>query len=186
LSGTLHFFRNGPRATEPRATEPRRLSFGMLSDRRATREILLYGLFAGVLIVLLRLVEYRYVILDNAAPLYAGIIATIFSILGVRLGLRITRTKTVERLVIQEVRVPVPAAVPFTRDDEAADRLGITPRERDILELIAAGMSNREIAQKLFVSENTVKTHAGRLFAKLDAHRRTQAVQRAKELGLVP
>jgi ATP/maltotriose-dependent transcriptional regulator MalT len=64
--------------------------------------------------------------------------------------------------------------------------LGITPRELEILELIAAGLSNREIAEKLFVSENTVKTHSSRLFDKLRAKRRTQAVQIAKDAGLIP
>jgi DNA-binding CsgD family transcriptional regulator len=168
--------------------------------RRHVREIVLFGLFAGVLIVLLRLIEYRFVVLENAVALYAGIIATVFSILGVRLGLRLTKTKTIEKIVIQEVRVPVPVPVPigtptsaaggssgaFTRNPVTVERLGITPRELDILEQIAGGLSNREIAQKLFVSENTVKTHAARLFDKLDARRRTQAVQRGKELGLIP
>jgi ATP/maltotriose-dependent transcriptional regulator MalT len=78
------------------------------------------------------------------------------------------------------------AAEPFTINEEQQRQLGITKRELEILELIAQGMSNREIADKLFVSENTVKTHSSRLFDKLSAKRRTQAVQIGKEIGLIP
>ncbi len=84
------------------------------------------------------------------------------------------------------VEVPVPVAAPFARNEARLAQLGITPRELEILEAMAAGLSNREIAARLFVSENTVKTHAARLFGKLAARRRTQAVQRAKEAGLIP
>ena len=82
--------------------------------------------------------------------------------------------------------VPVAAAPPFVVDSARREQLGVTARELEILGLIAAGLSNREIAEKLFVSENTVKTHSSRLFDKLDARRRTQVVRRAKEVGLLP
>jgi ATP/maltotriose-dependent transcriptional regulator MalT len=82
--------------------------------------------------------------------------------------------------------VEVPRSGPFVRDQARVEALGITPRELDILEALASGLSNKEIGERLFVSENTVKTHAARLFSKLDAKRRTQAVQRAKEAGLIP
>lgn len=85
-----------------------------------------------------------------------------------------------------EVPVPAPVAASFQRNEARRQQLGITPRELEILEAIAAGLSNREIAEKLFVSENTVKTHAARLFDKLSARRRTQAIQLAKEAGLIP
>ena len=82
--------------------------------------------------------------------------------------------------------VPVPAGEPFVPNETKREDLGITPRELEILELIAKGLSNREIAVRLFVSENTVKTHASRVFDKLGAKRRTQAVQLGKEFGLLP
>ena len=87
-------------------------------------------------------------------------------------------------LIVKEVLVP--ATHPFTLNQQRLKDLGITRRELEILELIAQGLSNREIADKLFVSENTVKTHSSRLFDKLGAKRRTQAVQIGKELGLIP
>jgi len=84
------------------------------------------------------------------------------------------------------VSVPAPPTVAFVLNAASVERLGVTPRELEILQLIAAGLSNREIAKRLNVSENTVKTHSSRLFSKLDARRRTQAVQIAKEAGLLP
>ncbi len=154
------------------------------------RTILGYGLLGGVLIAALKLVEYRFLVLEHSLEIYGGIVAILFSGLGIWLGLKLTRTR--ETVVVREVPVPVeipvevPAAGPFARDEARVARLGITPRELEILEAIAAGLSNREIAQRLFVSENTVKTHASRLFDKLSARRRTQAVQRAKEERLIP
>jgi ATP/maltotriose-dependent transcriptional regulator MalT len=105
-----------------------------------------------------------------------------FAAVGIWLGLKITRKKEV--VVFKEVMVST--AVPFALNADRLRELGVTPREREILELIANGMSNREIAEKLFVSENTVKTHSSRLFEKLGAKRRTQAVQIGKDLGLIP
>ena len=148
------------------------------------KTILLYGLLGGVLITLLRVVEYRYLVLEHSLELYGGIIALVFAVVGIALGQKLTR----ERVVSREVRVEVPVArsEPFVRDQARVAALEITPRELEILDAIAAGLSNREIAERLFVSENTVKTHAARLFSKLSAQRRTQAVQRAREAGLIP
>lgn len=156
--------------------------------RRVKKIILLYGLLGGVLIVVLKLVEYRFLVVEHSLEIYGGIVAALFSGLGIWLGLKLTRTR--ETVVVREVPVPVEVPVraegPFAPDAERVRQLGITPRELEILEAIAAGLSTREIAGKLFVSENTVKTHASRLFDKLNARRRTQAVQIAKEAGLIP
>lgn len=144
------------------------------------KTVLLYGILGGVLIAALKLIEYRFLVLEHSLEIYGGLVALIFASLGIWLGLKLTRTK----VVLKEI--PVPTQGPFVRNDERLNQLGITPRELEILEAIATGLSNREIAEKLFVSENTVKTHAARLFDKLSASRRTQAVQRAKEAGLIP
>jgi NarL family two-component system response regulator LiaR len=144
------------------------------------KTVLLYGLVAGLLIALLRVVEYRYLVITHSFEIYGGILAVLFSALGIWLGLKLTKTKEVVR------EVPVLVTGPFTRNEARVAELGITPRELEILEAIAAGRSNREIAEGLFVSENTVKTHAANLFEKLQARRRTQAVQLAKEAGLIP
>ena len=143
---------------------------------------LIYGICGGVLIVVLRLVEYRFLVVEHSVEIYGGLIALLFAILGGWLGLRLTKNKEV--VVLKEVLVSADA--PFALNEQRLRELSITPRELEILGLIANGMSNREIAEKLFVSENTVKTHSSRLFDKLSAKRRTQAVQIGKELGLIP
>lgn len=146
------------------------------------RHVLLFGLVGGLLIAVLKWTEYRFLIIAHSFEIYGGLIAAIFAVLGIWLGLKLTGKQ--ERVVIKEV--PVPAGAPFLPDDRKREALGLTPRELEILELIAQGLSNREIAAKLFVSENTVKTHSSRVFDKLGARRRTQAVQLAKELRLIP
>ena len=146
------------------------------------KTVLLYGILGGVLIAVLKVVEYRYLVLEHSLEIYGGLVALLFSALGIWLGLKLTRTR--ETVVVREV--PVAVTGPFARNELRLEQLGITPRELEILEAMAGGFSNREIAERLFVSENTVKTHAARLFDKLSARRRTQAVQRAKEAGLIP
>jgi DNA-binding CsgD family transcriptional regulator len=154
--------------------------------------VLTYGIIGGALIALMQWSEYRFVVMEHSIEIYGGLIAAAFAGLGIWLGIKLTRSK--KEIVVREVVVTkeVPAAMapfvagPFTRNDRRREELGITPRELDILELIAQGLSNREIAEKLFVSENTVKTHSSRVFDKLGAKRRTQAVQLGKEFGLLP
>jgi len=143
---------------------------------------LIYGLCGGILIVLLRLIEFRFLVIEHSIEIYGGLIAAMFAGLGIWLGLKLTKKQEV--VVVKEV--PVPIMQVFTLNEERLKDLGITRRELEILELIAQGLSNREIADKLFVSENTVKTHSSRLFDKLSARRRTQAVQIGKEMGLIP
>jgi len=143
---------------------------------------LIYGVCGGVLIVVLRLIEFRFLVVEHSIEIYSGLIALLFAGLGIWLGLKLTRKKEV--LVVKEV--PVPTQQRFELNEDRLKDLGITKRELEILELMAQGMSNREIAEKLFVSENTVKTHSSRLFDKLSAKRRTQAVQMGKEMGLIP
>lgn len=148
------------------------------------KHLLIYGLCGGLLILVLRLIEYRFLVMERSLEIYGGLIALLFASLGIWLGLRLTRKKVLVKEIPVEVRVPV--SEPFVLDQAKVRQLGITARELEILQLIAQGLSNREIAEKLFVSENTVKTHSSRLFEKLSAKRRTQAVQIAKELRLLP
>jgi DNA-binding CsgD family transcriptional regulator len=152
------------------------------------RHILIYGLVGGVLIALLKWSEYWFLVIDHSIEIYGGLIAATFAALGIWLGLKLTKPKQKIVEVVKEVQaeIPVPVSQPFVLDDTKRENLGITRRELDILELIAQGMSNREIAEKLFVSENTVKTHSSRVFDKLGAKRRTQAVQLGKQFGLLP
>jgi NarL family two-component system response regulator LiaR len=146
------------------------------------RHVLIYGLIGGILIAALKWTEYRFLVLEHSIEIYGGLIAATFAVLGIWLGLKLTGRR--QTIVVKEI--PVPAGGPFVLDERKREDLRITRRELEILELIAQGLSNREIAEKLFVSENTVKTHSSRVFDKLGARRRTQAVQLGKEFGLLP
>lgn len=146
------------------------------------RDVLVYGAAIGVLVLVIQLTEYRFLVVEHSVEIYAALIAILAAGTGIWLGRSLRRKPPVS--------ASAPGAVlpsePFVPDSTRLDALGITPRELEILDLIAAGLSNREIAEKLFVSENTVKTHASRLFDKLGARRRTQAVQIGKTARLIP
>jgi two-component system, NarL family, response regulator LiaR len=144
------------------------------------RHVLIFGLVGGLLIAILQYTEYRFVVIEHSVELYSALVAILFATFGIWLGLRITRRR--ERTAVKGAE----PASPFAPNTARQKSLGITDRELEILTLIARGLSNREIATQLFVSENTVKTHCSRTFDKLGAARRTQAVQRGKELGLLP
>ena len=148
------------------------------------RTILVYGVVGAALALALKFAEYRFLVVEHSLELYGGLVALLFASLGIWLGLKLSRP--VERVVVREVSVPVAVNASFSVNAASVARLGVTPRELEILGLIAEGLSTREISERLYVSENTVKTHSSRLFAKLGARRRTQAVQLAKEAGLVP
>lgn len=136
------------------------------------RQLVIWAAVGGLLIALLEFIEYKHFVQAYPAELYGGLLAVIFTVVGVYLGLKWTR--------------PAPAQGPFVLNEAKLREIGLTQREHEILALIAAGLSNREIGEKLFVSENTVKTHSSRLFDKMDVSRRVQAVQKGRELGLIP
>ena len=140
----------------------------------------MYGVSGGILVAALRYAEYRFLVVEHSIEIYGGLIALLFAGVGVWLGLTLTRRE----VVVKEV--PVAHAGPFVRDDARVRALGITPRELEILQLIARGLSTREMAATLFVSENTVKTHASRLLDKLGVNRRIKAVEAGRMLRLIP
>jgi two-component system, NarL family, response regulator LiaR len=142
------------------------------------KTILLYGALLASLIFLLKFIEYRYVIRDLSLEFYLGIIAIMFTAVGIWAGLKLTRKKT--------VIITADPTANFILDEDQLKILGISKREHEVLEWMAKGLSNQEIADKLFVSLNTVKTHTSNLFVKLDVKRRTQAIQKAKALKLIP
>jgi DNA-binding NarL/FixJ family response regulator len=144
------------------------------ADFEMRKTIILYGAALAALTGILKFIEYRYLVRDFSLEFYLGAVAVLFTGLGVWAGRRLTRRKVVI------------ATPDFKLNDGELQRLGISKREYEVLELMAQGLSNQEIADKLFVSLNTIKTHSSNLFMKLDARRRTQAVRRAKEFGLLP
>ena len=139
-----------------------------------TRTVLIYGFVLAALVALLKYIEYRYFIRDFSLEFYVGLVAVIFTGLGIWVGPRLMRRKV---MVI---------GPDFVLNTAAIEHLGISKREHEVLELMARGHSNQEIAEKMFVSVNTVKTHLSNLFLKLEVSRRTQAVQKGKELRIIP
>jgi NarL family two-component system response regulator LiaR len=150
--------------------------------------VLILGGISGLLIAAMRVVEYRFLVIDHSVEIYGAIVAAGFAAIGIWLGQYLTRPTVVVREVAVEVpvEVRVPVAGPFVLDTARVAQLGVTPRELEVLQLIAEGLSTREMADRLCVSENTVKTHCSRVFEKLGVKRRTQAVQTGKRLGLLP
>jgi len=138
--------------------------------------ILLYGSALALLVFFLKYIEYQYLVRDLTLEFYLGVIAVLFTIVGIWVGLKITRKKV----------MATPLGSDFIVNDNQLRQWGISKREHEVLALMAKGLSNQEIADKLFVSLNTVKTHSSNLFLKLDVKRRTQAVQKAKEFRLIP
>jgi DNA-binding CsgD family transcriptional regulator len=152
--------------------------------------IVLYGISMAILLFLLRWLELRFIIIDHSFEIYAGAIALIFTALGIWLAIKLTKPKiktvVVEKEVYIHQEVPTPPASPFTLNEKALNKSGLSKRELEVLQLIADGHSNQEIADRLFVSLNTVKTHSSNVFLKLDVKRRTQAIEKAKRLSLIP
>ncbi len=139
---------------------------------------LIYGVSMALLLLLLKWLEWKFLLVDHSFEIYGGIIAFLFTGLGVWLAFRLAKPKVKVEKVIVERELVLP-------DEKAIEEAGVSPREMEVLQLMAQGLSNQEIADKLFVSLNTVKTHSSNLFVKLDVKRRTQAIQKAKNLGLI-
>jgi two-component system, NarL family, response regulator LiaR len=136
----------------------------------------------AALFAIVRWLELRLLLFRHSFEIYAGLIALIFMALGIWLAIKLAKPKT--QTIIVEKEVAAPKA--FVRNESEIGRRNISKRELEVLELMALGHSNQEIADKLFLSANTIKSHVANLFEKLDAKRRTQAVENAKQLGLIP
>lgn len=151
---------------------------------RRNKENVLYGISLAVLLFLLKWLEFRFVIVDHALEIYIGVIALLFTGLGIWLALKLARPK-VETVVIEK-EVIVERSPVFTLNEKALETLQLSKRELEVLQLMAEGLSNQEIADRLFLSLNTIKTHSLRLFSKMDVERRTQAIEKAKRLNIIP
>ncbi len=146
------------------------------------KDILIYGLVLGVLIAGLKFAEYSLIFREHSFEIYGGLVALLFTVIGIWAGLKFVKKKEV--LVVKEVLIQ--STENFAVNENNLKQLNISKREHEVLVLMAQGLSNQEVADKLFVSLNTVKTHSSKLFEKLNVERRTQAVQEAKKLGLIP
>lgn len=146
------------------------------------KQIIIYGMSLAALLFVLKWLELRFIIIDHAFEMYAGAIALIFTGLGIWLALKLTKPKVETRFIEKEV---VLHQKEFVLNQTELEKLGLSKRELEVLDLMSKGMSNQEIAGQLFVSLNTIKTHSSKIFEKLDVKRRTQAVEKAKRLSII-
>lgn len=155
----------------------------MISFFHKYKSILLYGSCLALLLFLLRWMEIRFIIISHAQDIYFGLLAVVFTLLGIWVALKIAKPK--KEVVVVEKKVYIQQEKDFVRNDTALQELNLSPRELEVLELMAKGLSNAEIAENLFLSLNTVKTHSSKLYEKLEVKRRTQAVERARKLNII-
>lgn len=148
------------------------------------KHTILYGISLAVLLFLLKWLELRFVIFNHALEIYIGAVALIFTALGIWLALKLAKPEI--KTVLIEKEFSTSRQDVFIVNENEVVKLGLSKRELEVLGLIAGGFSNQEIAERLFVSLNTIKTHTSRLFAKLEVRSRTQAVEKAKRLNLIP
>jgi len=146
------------------------------------KQNIIYGVSLALLLFLLKMLEWRYMVIDHAVEIYAGTIAVLFTALGIWLALKLITPK-VKTVVIEKQVFTNPD---FIFNEAAAEKLRLSTRELEVLQLMADGLSNQQIAERLFVSLNTIKTHTSNLFLKLEVERRTQAIEKAKRLSLIP
>lgn len=149
-----------------------------ITDKKGSQKALvIYAIALALLVTILKILEAQYFIKDLSLEFYIGAIAVLFTVFGVWIGLKIVKNKQ-PKVIIKE-------AVSYSTDSTAMEMVSLSPRELEVLQLMAEGLSNQEIADKLFVSLPTIKSHTSNLFSKLDVKRRTQAIQKAKELRVI-
>ncbi|RRB03872.1 response regulator transcription factor [Larkinella rosea] len=145
--------------------------------------VILYGISLALLLFLLKWLELRFLVINHATEIYIGSIALLFTALGIWLAQKLMKPK-VETVVVEKPVYISQAG--FVLNEMELVKTGLSKRELEVLQLIAEGLSNQEIASRLFVSLNTVKTHSSNVLEKLEVKRRTQAIEKAKRLSLIP
>ena len=140
------------------------------------KTVFLYGVLLAALVIFLQILEYRFFIRELSIEIYVGIIAIFFTSFGIWLGLKLINKTSETQLQKMES---------FVINSEKLKSHGVSDRELEVLQLMAEGLSNQEIADKLFVSLHTIKTHSSNLYSKLNVKRRTQAIQKAREISSI-
>lgn len=151
--------------------------------KKKHKEILIYCISMALLLFLLKWLEARFIVFNYRLDFFIGSIAIVFTVLGIWLAIKLVKPKIETRIIEKEVYID--NSTPTEINQQEIEKLGISKRELDVLNLMATGLSNEEIASKLFISLNTVKTHSSNIFLKLDVKRRTQAVGKAKRLNII-
>lgn len=154
------------------------------------KQTILYGVALAILLLLLKWLELRYMVLTHSQDIFIGALAVMFTGLGIWLAMKLSKPKIQTVIVEKEIFIPAEPvyaqAGTFSVNQKSLDKLDLSNREMEVLQWMAKGMSNQEIAEQMFVSLNTIKTHSSNLFLKMDVKRRTQAVDKARQLGIIP
>lgn len=153
------------------------------------KNLLLYAAAMAAMLLLLRLMQFKLMVIDHALEIYILGIAILFTFIGMWLATKLTPPKTqiIKEKVLVEKEVPAyrQPYEAFQPNAAIIEKSGLSPREIEVLQLMATGATNQEIADRLFVSLNTIKTHTSRIFEKLDVKRRTQAIEKARKLHII-
>jgi NarL family two-component system response regulator LiaR len=147
------------------------------------KHTILYGFCLALLLALLKWLELRLVIINHAFEIYIGAIALIFTGLGIWVALKLAKPK------VQTILIEKPVYIEkenFRINDQELARINISKRELEVLQLMAEGLSNHEIADRLHVSLSTIKSHSQNIFEKMEVDRRTQAIDKARKLHIIP
>lgn len=149
---------------------------------------MLYGTLLAVLVFVLKWLQWKFLIVDNSIEIYIGLIAVFFTILGIWVATQLVKPKieTITETVIIEKEIYVPRQPVFSINQKELERLNLSSREYEILQLLAKGYSNADMAGDLFLSLSTIKTHVSNLYFKMDVKSRTQAIEKAKRLKIIP
>jgi DNA-binding CsgD family transcriptional regulator len=146
------------------------------------RHIVLYGFILAVLVFLLKWLQWKFLIVDNALEVYIGLIAIFFALLGVWVATQLAKPKI--QTVIVEKEIYVPLSDDSTINEAELKKLNLSNREYEVLQLLAKGYSNAEIAERLYLALSTVKTHVSNIFVKMEVKSRAQAIEKSKRLKL--
>lgn len=150
---------------------------------QSSSHILLYGGIMAIMIFGLKWLQWKYLITDHSLDIYIGLIAVFFTFLGVWIATQLVKSKV--QTVVVEKQIYLSHADGFTLNEAEFKKLNLTTREYEVLQLLSQGHSNAEIAENLFLSLSTVKTHVSNLFDKMDVKNRIQAVEKAKRLKII-
>ena len=148
------------------------------------KAVLVYGISLALLLFLLKWLELRFIIFNHSMEVYIAAIALIFTALGIWLAHKLIKPQI--KTIVVEKEIYINHNGYFNLNEPELNKLGLSKRELEVLQLMAEGFSNVEIAERLYISLNTVKTHGSKLFEKMDVKRRTQAVEKGKKLSLIP
>lgn len=151
---------------------------------KPTKSIFLYALLMALLVFALKWMQWKYLITDHSLDIYIGLIAVFFTLLGIWVASQLTKPKVETVVVEKQVYITPPEE--FVLNETELQKLNLTSREYEVLQQLSKGLSNAEIAEQLFLSLSTVKTHVSNLLFKMDVKNRTQAIEKAKRLKLTP